>query len=239
MQIKTFFTPKYTEYPIQCSAYFYPIYNTACCHGVLSQINYLNYKKAVRIITCGKYNATEPLSKTLDLLNLKTPWKQKHQNYIIDTNEINFPDILIQCSRNQMIIVHIILDINLFYIYYQQRQALGGFRHDWVIISHCFACMCQISERSDRISIWFSQSSPRFYPDSNVDVSSVGPKSVLPSRRWANFSATFITVWVLWEILCIIIKRFMQSWKFPMWYSERRILDRTRCRRFVHVSIYM
>ena len=36
---------------------------------------------------------------------------------------MNPQNILIQCSLNQMIIIHMILDINLFYINYQQRRA--------------------------------------------------------------------------------------------------------------------
>ena len=36
-------------------------------------------------------------------------------------------NILIQCSLNQMIIIHMILDINLFYTNYQLRQALSGY----------------------------------------------------------------------------------------------------------------
>ena len=39
-------------------------------------------------------------------------------------NEINYPNILIQCSLNQRIIIHMILNINLFYINYQQRRAI-------------------------------------------------------------------------------------------------------------------
>ena len=35
---------------------------------------------------------------------------------------MNFPNILIQCSLNQMIIIKMTLDIILFYINYQQRK---------------------------------------------------------------------------------------------------------------------
>ena len=40
---------------------------------------------------------------------------------------MNFQNILSQCSLNQMTIIHMILDTSLFYINYQQRQALGGY----------------------------------------------------------------------------------------------------------------
>ena len=40
---------------------------------------------------------------------------------------MSFQNILNQYSLNQMIIIHMILDISLFYINYQQRQALGGY----------------------------------------------------------------------------------------------------------------
>ena len=53
--------------------------------------------------------------------------KTKAFNYIIDTNKMNFQNILNQYSLNQMIIIHMILDISLFYINYQQRQALDGY----------------------------------------------------------------------------------------------------------------
>ena len=65
--------------------------------------------------------------KTPNLLKLSISWKQKHWNDIVDTNEINFQNICNQCSLNQMIIIHMILHISLFYINYQQRQALGGY----------------------------------------------------------------------------------------------------------------
>ena len=85
-------------------------------------------KRNVRIITCSKYNAhTEPLLKRLICSKLKISWKQKHWNYIIDTNKMNFQNILNQCSLYQMIIIHMTLDISLFYINYQQRQALDGY----------------------------------------------------------------------------------------------------------------
>ena len=85
-------------------------------------------KRAVRIIACSKYNAhTEPLLKTLNLFKIEDIMKKKHWNYIIDTNKMNFQNILNQCSLNQMIIIHMILDISLFYINYQQRQALDGY----------------------------------------------------------------------------------------------------------------
>ena len=85
-------------------------------------------KRAVRIITCGKYNAhTEPLLKTLNLFKIEDIMNTKHWNYIIDTNEMNFQNILNQCSLNQMLIIHMILDISLFYINYQQRQARDGY----------------------------------------------------------------------------------------------------------------
>ena len=41
--------------------------------------------------------------------------------------KMNFQNILNQCSLNQMIIIHMILDISLFYINYQHRQALDGY----------------------------------------------------------------------------------------------------------------
>ena len=40
---------------------------------------------------------------------------------------MNFQIILNQSSLNQMIIIHMILDISLFYINYQQRHALAGY----------------------------------------------------------------------------------------------------------------
>ena len=40
---------------------------------------------------------------------------------------MNSQNISIQCSLNQMIINHMILDINNFYIDYQQRRVLGGY----------------------------------------------------------------------------------------------------------------
>ena len=43
-------------------------------------------------------------------------------------------NILIQCSLNQMIIIHMILDINLFYTNYQLRQALSGYVYIIIII---------------------------------------------------------------------------------------------------------
>ena len=39
---------------------------------------------------------------------VKISCKQKHSNYIIDTNEMNLQNILNQCSLNQMIIIHMI-----------------------------------------------------------------------------------------------------------------------------------
>ena len=43
------------------------------------------------------------------------------------------------------------------------------------------------------------------YPDSHVDCPKVGPTSVLSSRHWANFSPTYIAVWLvrLWRGLPI------------------------------------
>ena len=52
--------------------------------------------------------------KCLICSKLKISWKQKRWNYIIDTNEMNFQNILNQCSLNQMIIIHMILDISLY-----------------------------------------------------------------------------------------------------------------------------
>ena len=79
-------------------------------------------------MTCSKYNAhTEPLFKTLNLLKIEDIMKTERWNYIIDTKKMNFQNILNQCSLNQMIIIHMILDISLFYINYQQRQALDGY----------------------------------------------------------------------------------------------------------------
>ena len=40
---------------------------------------------------------------------------------------MNFQNILNQCSLNQIMIIHMILDISLFYINYQQRQAMGSY----------------------------------------------------------------------------------------------------------------
>ena len=65
--------------------------------------------------------------KRLICSKLKISWKQKHWNYIIDRNKMNFQNILNQCSLNQMIIIDMILDISLFYINYQPRQALDGY----------------------------------------------------------------------------------------------------------------
>ena len=99
-----------------------------CSWGFKSDRLFKLQKRAVRIITCSKYNAhTEPLFKALNLLKIEDIMKIKHRNYIIDTNKMNYQNILIQCSLNQMIIIHMILDINPFYINYQQRRALGGY----------------------------------------------------------------------------------------------------------------
>ena len=38
---------------------------------------------------------------------------------------MNFQNILIQCSLNQMIIIHMILDINLFYIQLPTKTSTG------------------------------------------------------------------------------------------------------------------
>ena len=76
-------------------------------------------KRAVRIITCSKYNAhAEPLLKALNLLKVEDIMKIKALKlyYRYKQND----------SLNQMIIIHMILDINLFYINYQQRRALHG-----------------------------------------------------------------------------------------------------------------
>ena len=64
------------------------------------------------------------------MLKIKAIMKTKNQNYIIDTNAMDFQNILIQCSLNQMKLIYMILDINLFYINYQQRQALDGYVSD-------------------------------------------------------------------------------------------------------------
>ena len=97
--------------------------------GVLNQTEYSNYKKellellhAVSIMPIRNH-----YQKRLICSKLKISWKQKHWNYIVDTNKMNFQNILNQCSLNQMIIIHMILDISLFYINYQQRQALDGY----------------------------------------------------------------------------------------------------------------
>ena len=85
--------------------------------GFMSDRIFKLQKRAVRIITCSKYNAhTEPLLKTLNMLKLKISWIQKHWNYIIDAHKMNFQNVLNQCSLNQMIIIHMILDISLFYV---------------------------------------------------------------------------------------------------------------------------
>ena len=67
-------------------------YNTAYCHGVLSQIEYSNYKKrAVRIITCSKYKAhTEPLLKTVNLLKIE------------DIMKINALELYYRYKRNEL-----------------------------------------------------------------------------------------------------------------------------------------
>ena len=61
----------------------------------------------------------EPLLKTLNLLKIEDIIKQTNWNYIVDTNKMNFQNILNQCSLNQM--------ISLLYINYQQTQALDGY----------------------------------------------------------------------------------------------------------------
>ena len=122
------FYPKiYWKYHI--TAKFCPIYDTAYCHGVLNQTEYSNYKKellellhAVSIMPIRNHYL-----KRLICSKLKISRKQKHWSYIIDTNKMNFQNILNQCSLNQMIFIHMILDISLFYINYQQRQALDGY----------------------------------------------------------------------------------------------------------------
>ena len=45
---------------------------------------------------------------------------------------MNSQNILIQCSLNQMIIIDMILNINLYYINYQQRWVLGGYVLDTI-----------------------------------------------------------------------------------------------------------
>ena len=85
-------------------------------------------KRYVRIITCSKYNAhTEPLLKTLNLLKIEDIMKRKALKLYYRYKQNELPKYLIQCSLNQMIIFHMILDINLSYINYQQRRALGSY----------------------------------------------------------------------------------------------------------------
>ena len=88
-------------------------------------------KRAVRIITCSKYNAhTESLLKRLNLLKIEDIMKTKALKLYYRYKQNELPNILNQCSLNQMIIIHMImmiLDISLFYINYQQRQALDGY----------------------------------------------------------------------------------------------------------------
>ena len=69
--------------------------------GSISDIMLTLQKRAVRIITCSKYNAhSEPLLKTLNLLQSKISWTQKHWNCIIGTNEINFKNIWINFTES-------------------------------------------------------------------------------------------------------------------------------------------
>ena len=85
-------------------------------------------KRAARISTCSKYNAhTEPLLKALNLLKIEDIMKIKALKSYHRYKQNEVQNILIQCSLNQMIIIHLILDINLFYINYHQRRALGGY----------------------------------------------------------------------------------------------------------------
>ena len=85
-------------------------------------------KRAVRIITCSKYHDhTEPLLKALNLLKIEDIMKIKALKLYYRYKQMNSQNILIQCSLNQMIIIHMILDINFFYFNCQQKRALGGY----------------------------------------------------------------------------------------------------------------
>ena len=85
-------------------------------------------KRAARIITCSKYNAhTEPLLQMLNLLKIEDIMKTKALKLYYRYKQNERPNILNQCSLNQMIITHMILDRSLFYINYQQRQAQDGY----------------------------------------------------------------------------------------------------------------
>ena len=53
--------------------------------------------------------------------------KMQTLNYVIDTNAMNSQNISIQCLVNQMILMHMVLDITLFYINYQQKRELYSY----------------------------------------------------------------------------------------------------------------
>ena len=83
-------------------------------------------KRAVRIITCSKYNAhTEPLLKTLNLLKTEDIMKTKALKlyYRYKQNELPkyFESMFTESNDNHSHYTR------LFYINYQQRQALDGY----------------------------------------------------------------------------------------------------------------
>ena len=73
-----------------------------------------------------------PILKALNLLKIEDTVKTKALEFIIDTNTMNFQNILIQWSLNQIIITHMILEINFSYINYQQLRALGVYVYDTI-----------------------------------------------------------------------------------------------------------
>ena len=90
-------------------------------------------ERAVRIITCSKYNAhTEPLSKTLNLLKIEDITKTKSLKLYCRYKRNEVPKYF------ESMFIHMILYISLFYINYQQRQALCGYVHDTIYQSYMY-----------------------------------------------------------------------------------------------------
>ena len=84
--------------------------------------------RAVRIITCSKYDAhIEPLFKTLNLLKIEDIMKIKALKLYCryKQNELPkyFDSMFTESNDNHSHDIR----INLFYINYQQRRALGGY----------------------------------------------------------------------------------------------------------------
>ena len=98
------------------TAQFYPIYNATYCHWGFTSNRFFKLQKE-RFQLLHVISIMPILNhywKRLICSKLNASRKQKHWNYIKDTNKMNFQNILIQCSLNLMIIIHMIIDINLY-----------------------------------------------------------------------------------------------------------------------------